>query len=136
MNMSGFGLILRTVSFFNNHFMKKTLLAFFFSLSVLAMFAQQSPDGSGGFSDPDETYLEQPSISVYPNPATQFISIDNDEDVKTITIYNLVGRKLKTFQDIQKNERYDVSTLPNGMYLVQVISNSNKIITTQRISKR
>ncbi len=116
--------------------MKKAILAFFFSLFVLVAFAQQSPDGSEGFSDFGETYLEQPSISIYPNPVTHFISIDNDEDVKSITIFNLVGRKLKTFKEIQKNEHYDVSTLPKGMYLVQVISYSNKIITTQRISKR
>jgi hypothetical protein len=48
----------------------------------------------------------------------------------------LVGRKLKTFQNVEKDEHYDVSELPVGMYLIQVIDNNKKILTTQRISKR
>ena len=72
----------------------------------------------------------------YPNPATNFISINKDENVRDIAIFNLVGKKLKTFQDVEKDEHYDVSDLPNGMYLVQVIDTNKKIVTTQRISKR
>ena len=75
-------------------------------------------------------------ISIYPNPATNYISVNKDENLKEIAIFNLVGRKLKTFEEIEKDEHYDVSDLPNGMYLVQVIDNNKKIVTTQRISKR
>ncbi len=75
-------------------------------------------------------------ISIYPNPATNFISINKDENVRDIAIFNLVGRKLKTFQNVEKDEHYDVSDLPMGMYLVQVIDDKKKIVTTQRISKR
>ena len=117
--------------------MKRTLLATFFSLFAILAFSQSSPDGSESFSYHQETAFDgQPVISIYPNPATNFISIDKDENVNSITVFNLVGRKIKSFQDIQKNEQYDVSTLPNGMYLIQVTDFSNKIITTQRISKR
>lgn len=119
--------------------MKRTLLATIFSLFTLFAFAQSNPDGSEGYdTNPQETYLQEttPTISIYPNPATNYISINKDEDIKTIAVFNLVGRKLKSFDNIQKNEQYDVSNLPNGMYLIQVKDTSNKIITTQRISKR
>ncbi|HFA49495.1 MAG TPA: T9SS type A sorting domain-containing protein [Bacteroidetes bacterium] len=116
--------------------MKKILLAILFSFTMFAAFSQDSPSGVEGSSSSQGVLFEQPSISIYPNPATNFISVNNDENVKTITIFNLVGRKLKSFQNVQKNAHYDVSDLPNGMYLVQVINHSNKIITTQRISKR
>ncbi len=116
--------------------MKRTLLAIVFSLITVFAFSQSYPDGSDGFRSPQETLYEQPTISIYPNPATNFISVDHDENVKSIVVFNLVGRKIISFQDIQKNEPYDVSTLPNGMYLIQVINNADKIITTQRISKR
>ncbi len=117
--------------------MKRTLLATIFSLfTVFAAFSQSNPDGSEGFLYPQETLYEQPAISIYPNPATNYISIDNDENVKSIIIFNLVGRKMLTFDNIRKDEQYDVSTLSNGMYLVQVTDQANKIITTQRISKR
>ncbi len=75
-------------------------------------------------------------ISVYPNPVTNFISINKADNVNAISVFNLVGRKLKTFRDIEKDQRYDVSDLPNGMYLVQILDSANKIITTQRVSKR
>lgn len=117
--------------------MKRTLLATIFLLSTLFAFAQNSPDGSEGHAThPQETRLQQPTISIFPNPATNYISINKDDNVKSIAVYNLVGRKLKSFQDIQKDEHYDVSNLPNGMYLIRVTNTSNKVITTQRISKR
>ncbi|MCC6725613.1 MAG: T9SS type A sorting domain-containing protein [Saprospiraceae bacterium] len=107
--------------------MKQAILVFFFAFTSLALFGQSSADGGG--STPVK-------ISIYPNPATNFISINKDENVRDIAIFNLVGRKLKTFQDVEKGEHYDVSDLPTGMYLVQVIDTNKKILTTQRISKR
>lgn len=107
--------------------MKQALLIFFFAFASFALFGQSSADASG---------VSQVKISIFPNPATNFISINKDENVRDIAIFNLVGRKLKTFQNVEKDERYDVSELPVGMYLVQVIDNNKKIVTTQRISKR
>jgi len=108
--------------------MKQILLFAIFTIASFSLFGQNSSDASSG-STPVK-------ISVYPNPATNFISINKDENVRDIAIFNLVGRKLKTFEDVEKDEHYDVSDLPNGMYLVQVIDDNKKIITTQRISKR
>lgn len=107
--------------------MKQAVLVLFFAFTSLALFGQSNPDG--GATVPVK-------ISVYPNPATNFISINKDENVRDIAIFNLVGRKLKTFQNVEKDEHYDVSDLPIGMYLVQVIDDKKKIVTTQRISKR
>lgn len=110
--------------------MKHTLLAIFFSFFAIAAFSQSSPDGSS--SDlPTQT-----KVTVYPNPATNYISVDRATNIKQISIINLVGRKMKTFKNIVADEQYDVSALQSGMYLVQVIDKSNKIITTQRISKQ
>ncbi len=107
--------------------MKQTILVFFFAFASLALFGQSNADGGG--SSPVK-------ISIYPNPATNYISLNKDENVRDIAVFNLVGRKLKTFQNVEKDEHYDVSDLPIGMYLVQVIDDNNKIMTTQRISKR
>jgi hypothetical protein len=107
--------------------MKQTLLAILFTIATLIQFSA----GNAAIDGPQPT-----KVTVYPNPATNYISIDNSDNVKEITIINLVGRKLKTFENVQKDERYDVSELPNGMYLVQIVDNSNKVITTVRVSKR
>jgi hypothetical protein len=113
--------------------MKQIVLSIFFLLFTFAAFAKSSPASIGDDPGPQP---KQTKVSVYPNPATSFISVNQADNVKQIAIFNLVGRKLKSFEDIVKDQQYDVSDLPNGMYLVQVIDNSNKIITTQRISKR
>lgn len=107
--------------------MKQALLLVFFAFSSLALFGQSAPDGANN---------PPLKISIYPNPATNYISVNKDENVREIAVFNLVGRKLKTFQNIEKDEHYDVSDLPSGMYLVQIIDTGNKIVTTQRISKR
>ena len=74
-------------------------------------------------------------IKIYPNPAFNFIGLNNVSGVSSIIIYNLVGRKIKKFA-AQKNERYDVADLPSGMYLVQLLGNDGKVVTTQRMSKK
>lgn len=107
--------------------MKQFILVTFFAFTSLALFGQSNADGGVNAAV---------KVSVYPNPATNFISINKDENVSDIAIFNLVGRKLKTFQNVEKDEHYDVSDLPVGMYLIQVIDNNKKILTTQRISKR
>jgi hypothetical protein len=111
--------------------MKHTLLTIFFTIIAYGVFAQQSQDNSGS-----NAWLKQSRISIYPNPATSYISINHDENIKQIMFFNLLGRNLKTITDVVKEQQYDVTDLPNGMYLVQVIDNTNKIITTQRVSKR
>ena len=83
--------------------MKKTLLAFFISFLTIAAFSQGGHDGDVGSTDPPAVQF-QPSISIYPNPATNFISVDEDENVKTLAIFNLVGRKLLSFDNIRKEK--------------------------------
>jgi hypothetical protein len=117
--------------------MKQTLLFLFFAFFTANVYGQLSSSMNDGtvFSQPT-AFAKQTKITIYPNPATSFISVDNDTHIKQINVFNLVGRKLKTFQDIEKDEQYDVTDLPSGMYLIQVLDSSNKIITTQRINKR
>ncbi len=75
-------------------------------------------------------------VTIYPNPATEFISIDNDTNVQSLQILNLVGRRIKIIEDVVRDTPYDISDLPNGMYLVQIIDKQGKVLTTQRLSKR
>ncbi|MEK7256811.1 MAG: T9SS type A sorting domain-containing protein [Bacteroidota bacterium] len=116
--------------------MKQIVLSISFLFIALAAFSQVSSDRHDYESSSLTNFARQTKISVYPNPATNFISVDNADNVKQINVFNLVGRKLKSFDSIVKDEHYDVTDLQNGMYLVQILDFSNKIITTQRISKR
>ena len=75
-------------------------------------------------------------LKVFPNPATNYISLVEHDGVSQISIYNVVGRRMQSFPILVADEKYDISGLPTGMYLVQFLDKHKKVITTQRLHKR
>ena len=63
------------------------------------------------------------SITIYPNPANNYLSIGADENtsIDSISIYNLLGQMVKS-QHINENNNItiDVSNLRSGSYIVEV----------------
>lgn len=115
--------------------MKKNLLFILLSFFLTTVTFAQSQD----IDQRDDNLVAQlnskKNISVFPNPAINFIGLSDTEDVRQLVVYNVVGRKMKSFM-VSEGEKYDVAELPRGMYLVQILDYDNKIITTQRLSKR
>jgi len=110
--------------------MKKVLLFLFISILSMSLYAQ------GDSFTPHNDALKQATITVYPNPATNYIAVNgNQEEIKQVVIYNLIGRQVKSFI-ASPDEKYIVSELPKGMYLIQLLDKNNKVVTTQRVSKR
>jgi hypothetical protein len=100
--------------------MKQFLLVFAFVLGGIVLHAQ-SP---------------KPDLSVYPNPATEYIFVqDNNDAVSEIQIVNLIGKKVKVFA-YNKGEQFYIADLPKGMYLVQILDHNKSILTTQKLEKR
>ena len=79
---------------------------------------------------------ESAAPSIYPNPVTEFMRLQDDyTQVKHIEVYNVVGRKLQRFAVNYAGEKYDVSRLPRGIYMVRMLDERGNILRTQRISK-
>ncbi|WMX15639.1 MULTISPECIES: T9SS type A sorting domain-containing protein [unclassified Aureispira] len=73
---------------------------------------------------------------VFPNPAIDYIHIKDDYNrVALIEIYNVVGRKMEHYSVNHAGAKYDVSSLPKGMYMVRMRDANGNIVRTQRISK-
>lgn len=72
------------------------------------------------------------SISLYPNPTVNYFMIQNKSNVSKVLLTNLVGKQVKAFNNNQ--DRFDVSDLVGGMYIVQLVDNRNKVIKTSRLS--
>lgn len=127
--------------------MTKFVLVFFLSFISLAAYSQKTGcigcgngnednDNSGASSFfASSSKSETVKIAVFPNPATEFIGISNDDNVSKMVIFNLVGREVRSFE-AEKGKTYAVSDLADGMYLVQVYGTNNKLLTTQRLQKR
>lgn len=112
--------------------MRKILLLISFFCLPLLVIGQSQKNNSSTI-----TTSVQKIVKIYPNPAFNFIGLNNIADVGSIIIYNLVGRKMKKFiPQNQKGEQYDIADLPRGMYLVQLLGKDGKVVTTQRMSKK
>ncbi|MCU4165652.1 T9SS type A sorting domain-containing protein [Carboxylicivirga caseinilyticus] len=79
-------------------------------------------------SSTDLNEAENIDFNVYPNPASDFITIECEESVHTyqIEIYNLAGKKILHRNLTSGYERIDVSQLTKGIYFYLIYSNSKR----------
>jgi uncharacterized protein (DUF2141 family) len=83
----------------------------------------------------NETF-EQSNIDIYPNPASQYLTIDRSKsqaDIVELVVYNSLGQKVKmqSMQSLDKVAQIDVSDLDNGVYFVQLFDTKHNSYTTQ-----
>ena len=79
--------------------------------------------------------LTSKSINVYPNPAGNNINISGlNKTVSEIKIMDILGKDVITFKSNDEIFSGDVSTLPSGVYLINITSGSENIV--KRFIKR
>jgi hypothetical protein len=86
-------------------------------------------------ADAPLTVTERGRLRITPNPVTDYMYLTNNTFVRQLWVSNILGKRVKVF-DISTEGRYDVSDLPDGMYLVSMIDASQKTVKTVRVSKR
>jgi hypothetical protein len=97
-------------------------------------------DGSGFIVDniiiKDMDYLEvsdvaKTEVSVFPNPASDFINIKSNEVIKSVKLYNASGSLVKT--ENNNSSKIDISSLLKGNYIISIETESG--IETKKIIK-
>jgi Zn-dependent metalloprotease len=68
----------------------------------------------------DVSEFEIKDISIFPNPATNSITIKNIKQDFTIEVYNIIGQKIKNQNITPDNNTIDVSSLSNGAYILKL----------------
>lgn len=68
--------------------------------------------------------------SFYPNPAKEQLTINSDNVVK-VNIYNLSGSKVLSLENV--NNTINVSSLSNGIYMVQCFDSKGKVTVNQKL---
>jgi len=109
--------------------MRLTLLFVFTLLLNVSVFAQSNRTEK--FADEIQPY----ELRVFPNPTTDSFAVVDNVIVDEIVLYNIIGRKVKTFTHKSK-KKYSLGDLPDGMYFVSLISGTEGVLKTLRISKR
>lgn len=75
------------------------------------------------------TQTESSGLSVYPNPAVDYIVVDNIDKGSVITIYNFSGQVVFEKSDTVNNkETISVDSLTNGVYFVAIQNGSDKSV--------
>ncbi|MDP5106468.1 MAG: T9SS type A sorting domain-containing protein [Polaribacter sp.] len=84
---------------------------------------------TGGIASVNDIFSSK--ISVYPNPAKNFIQITSNENITGVEMFNLIGKKVLSASSLT-NDRIDTSKLSKGVYILKVTSNdlvgSRKVI--------
>ena len=74
------------------------------------------------------------SFKMYPNPASNVLTIENKNQMDSIAVYSILGQEIIRKSATQLIENLDVSALNAGVYLVRVISGGEQ--STQRFVKK
>ena len=70
-----------------------------------------------------EPVTEKPTITLFPNPATNWLSINNREPGDVAVIFDITGRFVRKLPSLELNY---VGDLPRGQYVVTVNGNAGK----------
>ncbi len=92
-------------------------------------------DGSFIFSNVQKVTLKDIKLSVSPNPASTEILVNATENIKSVELYDIRGRRMMVKENINLNQtRVNVTSLIEGTYLVKTTS-GGETTTTQVLIK-
>lgn len=78
--------------------------------------------------------MQKPMVNIFPNPASSIIQIEVKHLKFDIEITDIVGRVLKKQKDNNGKGSIGTSALPNGMYIIAVISEHGRQLFKIQIS--
>ncbi|MFH4968446.1 sialate O-acetylesterase [Gaetbulibacter sp. M240] len=92
-----------------------------------------------GFYDPNaalsvENFNEN-NILIFPNPVQNKITLKNNLNLHRIKIFDVLGRLYKTINPTQETETINISTLPQGIYLLTLMDDKNNALKYHKIIK-
>ncbi|HSH64231.1 MAG TPA: T9SS type A sorting domain-containing protein, partial [Bacteroidia bacterium] len=79
---------------------------------------------------------EAGNIQIYPNPASDFILIDDVKDIQMVNVYNALGElvMIRQINPSQNKLMMDISTLETGIYTMHFTMH-NQVQVIKKIAK-
>ena len=64
------------------------------------------------------------NVSLYPSPAQNELTISAENTIQNVTVYNVLGRKVQSFNVNATSKKLDVSSLSTGIYILKYTANN------------
>jgi hypothetical protein len=77
-------------------------------------------------------------ILLYPNPCTNDINIvfDGEPDVKTIAVYNNIGRMVSIYKVSGTSANINLENVQSGIYFVRLMNSQGMVVNTRKFTKQ
>ena len=76
-------------------------------------------EGTAGLDDQDLS-----TLSMYPNPATNFLNISAQNTINSVEIFNILGQKVISMSVEDTSASINISNLNTGIYLIKYVINN------------
>ena len=76
------------------------------------------------------------AVIIFPNPANDFLNINNSEGIETIIISNRLGQMVKLIKVSQVNFIIDVRNLQEGLYLIELFNKNGNVETRKFLKEK
>jgi hypothetical protein len=81
--------------------------------------------------------IVQTEMAIYPNPATSFISFKgiSGTTLQEVSLVNMKGQLVRSEFDLSVTDHFNVADLPEGLYLVRLISENRMFVKSLIINR-
>ena len=78
---------------------------------------------------------ETNGLNIYPNPTNSSLTISSNQTIKSITVYNLVGKEILNSIINKKSENISLAAYSNGLYFIKAITENGEIFTKKIVKE-
>lgn len=86
------------------------------------------------------SFKSDPIVNIFPNPAQNYIDVvySPSSDVKTIAIYNLIGKIVNVYKVTNASSAHCEfpADMPSGIYVARIADSKGAVIATRKITRQ
>ncbi|TVQ08849.1 MAG: T9SS C-terminal target domain-containing protein, partial [Bacteroidetes bacterium] len=75
----------------------------------------------------------EPGLVIYPNPATSKVTIESNNELQEIEVYNISGQLMNRFPTAGSSHSLDVSSFDPGIYMIRVVTRENTQVVRLKV---
>ncbi|HEY1055429.1 MAG TPA: T9SS type A sorting domain-containing protein, partial [Emticicia sp.] len=75
--------------------------------------------------------LKKHHVKLFPNPASDYLSLETDGVVKIVAVYDILGKKVMA----GNIESLNISSLQSGLYLLKILFEDDQVIDRKFIKQ-